>query len=194
MSELTFELPKTPTRIWDLEVPIVVDTANDMITAYITGQIAEPCQYNELCYLLSQASEKTTVILHINTPGGIIDSAFMIVSAIKKSKARVIGSLSGTVASAGTLISMACDELEATQHLTFMVHNYSGGIAGKGHEMKARQKFTDAHLNEAFKSFYNGFLTGDEMERVVEGTDLWMGTREVIERWEHKIEAEGGME
>lgn len=184
MKELpTFELPKIPTRIWELEVPIVIDQNNDVITAYITGQIAEPSQYNELCYLLGQASKSTRFYLHINTPGGIIDSAFMIVNAIKSSSAQVIGVLTGTVASAGTLISMACDELEVTEHLSFMIHNYSGGMAGKGHEMKARQKFTDAHLNEAFKSFYNGFLTEDEMERVVEGTDLWMGTVEVSERW-----------
>jgi len=39
-----------------------------------------------------------------------------------------------------------------------MIHNYSGGMSGKGHEMKARQKFTDEHLNDAFKYFYKGFF------------------------------------
>lgn len=184
MNELpTFEIPKIPTRIWDLEVPIVIDNDKNIITAYITSQIAEPSQYNELCYLLSNASKNTRFYIHINTPGGVIDSAFMVVNAIKSSKAHVVGVLTGTVASAGTLISMACDELEVTEHLSFMIHNYSGGMSGKGHEMKARQKFTDTHLNEAFKSFYNGFLSEGEMERVIEGTDLWMGTVEVSERW-----------
>jgi ATP-dependent protease ClpP protease subunit len=185
MNEMpTFVLPKTPSRIWDLDVPVVID--NDTITAYITGPVAEPSNYNELCYLLAHASSSTTVTLHINTPGGIIDSAFMIVSAIKQSEAKVIGVLSGTVASAGTLIAMACHEIVATDHLSFMIHNYSGGMAGKGHEMKARQKFTDKHLNEAFKAFYSGFLTIDEMERVIEGTDFWMGSEEVRQRWSER--------
>ncbi|MEH6626612.1 MAG: Clp protease ClpP [Motiliproteus sp.] len=184
---ISFELPKNPTRIWDLDVPIVVDKANNLITAYITGSITEPSEYNELCYLLHNADEDTTVVLHINTPGGIIDSAFMIADAINKSKAKIIGNLSGTVASAGTLIAMACDALEVASHLTFMIHNYSGGMAGKGHEMKARQQFTDDHLNEAFKSFYKGFLTEDEMDRVVDGTDLWMDTKEVSYRWNQRI-------
>lgn len=184
MNELpTFVLPKTPARIWDLEVPIVIDEASNRVTAYITGPISEPSNYNELCYTLGQASESSTFTLHINTPGGIIDSAFMIVAAIKQSKAHVIAELSGTVASAGTLISLACDDIVVADHLSFMIHNYSGGMAGKGHEMKARQKFTDTHLNKAFKSFYSGFLSNEEMERVVEGTDMWMGTEEVIERW-----------
>jgi ATP-dependent Clp protease protease subunit len=188
MSEISFELPRDATRIWDLDVPVVNDVENKNIKVYLTGAIEEPYQYNEMCYLLGTADKNTTVDIYLNTPGGIIDSAFMIANAISNSEAKVIGHLSGTVASAGTLISMACDELKLTPHLSFMIHNYSGGMAGKGHEMKARQKFTDDHLNDAFKSFYSGFLTEDEMDKVIEGTDLWMNTDEVTERWSNRVE------
>jgi len=187
MSEISFELAKDVTRVWDLDVPVVVDTENKNIKIYLTGAIEEPYTYNEMCYLLDTASEDTTVDIFLNTPGGIIDSAFMIANSISRSKAKVIAHLSGTVASAGTLISMACDELDLTPHLSFMIHNYSGGMAGKGHEMKARQKFTDDHLNDAFKSFYSGFLSEEEMDKVIEGTDLWMGTEEVTERWTNRV-------
>lgn len=54
--------------------------------------------------------------------------------------------------------------------------------------MKARQKFTDDHLNDAFKDFYSGFLSNDEMDRVIEGTDLWMSTEEVVERWGRRVD------
>jgi ATP-dependent Clp protease protease subunit len=185
---IQFELPRDATRVWDLDVPVVVDTQNKNIKVYLTGAIDEPFNYNEMCYLLTTADEGTTVDLYLNTPGGIIDSAFMVANAIKTSKATVTAHLSGTVASAGTLITMACDKVSITPHLSFMIHNYSGGMAGKGHEMKARQKFTDDHLNEAFKSFYTGFLSEDEMDKVIEGTDLWMGTEEVQERWNSRVE------
>ena len=188
MSELSFELPRDVTRIWDLPVPIIVNKDTKVVQAYLTGAIDEPYLYNELCYLLGNADEDTVVHLYINTPGGVIDSAFMITTAIKESKAKVIGHLSGTVASAGTIVTMACDEVNVAPHLSFMIHNYSGGMAGKGHEMKARQKFTDDHLNDAFKSFYTGFLSNDDMERVIEGTDLWMGSDEVQERWVARTE------
>lgn len=188
MSEISFELPRDATRIWDLDVPIVNNTETKTINVYLTGAIDEPFHYNEFCYLLGNADKDTTVNVFLNTPGGIIDSAFMIANAIKSSKAKVVGHLSGTVASAGTLISMACDELNLTPHLSFMIHNYSGGMAGKGHEMKARQKFTDDHLNAAFKSFYSGFLSEDEMDKVIEGTDLWMDTEEVTDRWVNRVE------
>ena len=185
MSDLAiFELPKEPTRIWDLSVPVV--TKGNVTQAFLSSAIEDPSEYNELCYLLRIAEEGTTVVLHLNTPGGIIDSAFMIADAIASSKANVVARLSGTVASAGTIIAMACDDVETSSHLSFMIHNYSGGMAGKGHEMKARQKFTDDHLNDAFKDFYEGFLDEQEMDKVIEGTDLWMGTAEVAERWEQR--------
>ena len=192
MPELTFDLPRGVTRIWDLEVPIIVDKPNKAIAAYIAGAIDEPFNYNELCYQLQHAPDDYTVTLHINTPGGIVDSAFMIAEAITSCSAKVVGKLSGTVASAGTMITMACDEVVITPHLSFMIHNYSGGMAGKGHEMKARQKFTDEHLNDAFKSFYSGFLTEEEMDKVIEGTDMWMGSSEVLERWNARIESVKG--
>lgn len=188
MTDFLFELPKDITRVWDLAVPIIVDKDAKSIKAYLTGAIDEPGLYNELCYLLGTADEDTTVDIFLNTPGGIIDSAFMIAAAISSSKAKVVGHLSGTVASAGTLITMMCSDLVVSPHVSFMIHNYSGGMSGKGHEMKARQKFTDDHLNSAFKYFYTGFLSDEEMERVIEGTDLWMDTSEVVTRWKQKID------
>lgn len=130
MTEIMFELPRNVTRIWDLDVPIIVDKDAKSIKVYLTGPIEEPCLYNELCYLLETADSDTTVDIFLNTPGGIIDSAFMIANAIISSKAKVIGHLSGTVASAGTLISMVCNDLQITPHVSFMIHNYSGGMAG----------------------------------------------------------------
>jgi ATP-dependent Clp protease protease subunit len=188
MPEISFELPRDVTRIWDLPVPIIINKEAKTVLAYLTGPIEEPYLYNELCYLLSTADKDTVVHMYINTPGGVIDSAFMITTAMKESKAKIVAHLSGTVASAGTIVAMACDEVSVAPHLSFMIHNYSGGMAGKGHEMKARQKFTDDHLNDAFKSFYSGFLSTDDMERVIEGTDLWMGSDEVQERWDARTE------
>jgi ATP-dependent protease ClpP protease subunit len=180
---------KNPMHPWDSSVPVVVDTENKTYSAFITGSIDEPSHYNELCYLLHASKEGDSFILHINTPGGIIDSAFMIADAIKHSRGYVKGRLSGTVASAGTIIAMQCHELEVADHLSFMIHNYSGGMAGKGHEMKARQRFTDIHLNNAFKAFYKGFLSNEEMDSVIDGTDLWMGSDEVAERWQQRLQS-----
>lgn len=175
-----FTAPKH--SIWDNAVPIITTDSGD-VTAYISDQIDEAFTYNELCYRLKHAPAEATVTLHLNTPGGYLHSAMMLVDAIKNAKAKTVAYLTGTVASAGTIIALSCDELIVSDHLSFMIHNYSGGISGKGHEMKAQQEFSDKNLNSAFNDFYVGFLTPEEMSNIIDGKNMWLTSKETRVRW-----------
>lgn len=183
---ITIEHPRPKYTVWDNLVPIVATEKG--FAAYLTSEIDGPDTYNELCHKLLTAHEDEVVELYVNTPGGIIDSAFMIVNAIKNSKAKVIAKLSGTVASAGTIITLACDDIEVANHTAFMIHNYSGGLKGKGGELKAYQKFSEKALENAFTDLYAGFLTNDEITDVIEDKDMWFGKDEVLERWKNKVQ------
>ena len=181
-----FELPKEITRIWDLYVPYVKST--NQLDVYINTNIDEPSCYSEICYVLSTLTEDETVYFHINTPGGVLDSAFQLVDAIKGCRATTIARLTGTVASAGTIIALSCDKLIVAEHTSFMIHNYSAGAYGKGNELKARQEHIDKSTNHAFKEFYSGFLTGKEIEEVINGKDIWLTADEVRIRWQRKLD------
>ena len=180
MAEISIEGTPPKTSIWDNYVPIVQrDRTTDI---YLTDQIEAPSEYNETCHILNNAHKGDTINLRINNGGGYVDSGFMMINAIKRSKATVVGMLSGTVASVSTIIALSCDKLEVDDYIQFMIHNYSGGAQGKGHEMKAQMEFTDKQLNIAFKEIYGGFLTPAEMDSVIDGTDIWMGKEELLAR------------
>jgi len=170
--------------VWDHEVPII--KTNDVYHAYLYGGIEDPFMYSKLVYAIATLDKGEQFILHINTPGGVIDSALAICDAIKNTNGTVTIHLTGTVASAGTIIAMFADHLIVSDHLSFMVHNYSSGLAGKGHELKAQQKFQDEHLNHFFRTTYAGFLTEEEMDDVIDGRDMWLGSEDVKERWRRK--------
>lgn len=176
---MNFKLTKA-SRIWELPVPIVEKDGN--IDVFISDEVSAPDTYNELVYRLRTASESDVFTLHLNTPGGYIDSALMIIDAIKASKATVNAHIAGTVASAGTVITLACKDVSVAPHTAFMIHNYSSGMQGKGHEMKAYQTFADKNLNAAFAEMYKGFLTDVEMTDIIDGKDLWLNKEEVEER------------
>ena len=177
-----FDLPKDATRIWDLYVPYI--KSDNQLDVYLQTGIDDPSCYSELCYVLSTLDDKYTVNFHINTPGGVLDSAFQLVDAIKSCKATTIARLTGTVASAGTIIALACDQLVVANHTSFMIHNYSAhGISGKAQELKAYQAHAEKTLEASFKSIYAGFLTDKEMKAVIDGQDLWMGKEEVEQRF-----------
>lgn len=174
-----------PTSVWDKVVPLVTNRFHT--DAYILDSIEEPAVYGELCHKLRTAEKGDTFTIHLNTPGGMIDSAAMIIDAIKQSKAKVAARLTGTVASAGTIIALACDTLEVADHTAWMSHNYSGGLSGKGHEMKARQEFIDKSLESTFREIHAGFFTDDELKSLIDGKDFWLSKEEVLERWSYKV-------
>ena len=176
--------------VWDEYVPLV--TTGRHTDVYLTDQIEDPSTYAQLVHTLNNAYKGDTVTLHINNGGGYVDSGFMIIDAIKNSKAVVKAKLSGTVASVATIITLACDNIEVANYIQFMIHNYSGGASGKGHEMKAQMDFTDAELNKAFSEIYGGFLTEHEMELVIAGKDMWMGKDELLGRY--KARKDGDVE
>ena len=147
-------------------------------------EIVNPIEYSELCHLLRNANSKEVIRIHVNTPGGRLDSATMIIDAIIESDAYIIGVLSGSVASAGTMIALACDELECSSYLEFMIHYFSGGTGGKGNEIKAHSNFIDKHMPMVFKKIYAGFLSDKEIEDMIEGKDVWLNGDEVLERFE----------
>lgn len=170
---------------WDEYVPIV--KVGEHTDIYLTAAVEAPEEYNELCYILEHAYVSETITLHINNGGGYIDSGFMIIDALKRSKASTTAKLSGTVASAATIIALACDNVDIADHTAFMIHNYSGGVQGKGNEMKAQMDFTHAGLKSAFKVIYGGFLTEDEMEDVIADRDMWLTKKEVEKRWKARV-------
>lgn len=167
--------------VWDNYVPLI--TQGRHTDVYLTDSIEMPSEYNELCYKLATAFSGDTITLHINNGGGYVDSGFMIINAIRESKATVNAKLSGTVASIATMIALSCADIDVADYIQFMIHNYSGGSQGKGHELKAQMEFTDAELNKAFSEMYKGFLTDHEMELVIAGKDLWMGKEELLARY-----------
>lgn len=176
-------LKKDKHSIWDNDVPIVKDN-DGVYHCYLSGDIESPETYNELCYVLDNVD--TTVILHLNTYGGHIDSAFKVVSSINRSKAKVIARLTGTVASAGTIIALKCDDIEVEDYTHFMIHNYSTGTQGKGHEIMDYVNFNDKELKITFTEIYKDFLTTKEINSVLAGKDMWLSATDVRNRWTKK--------
>ena len=111
-------------------VPVIQSQDGRETFIYLTDYISYPSEYNKMCYVLDTAKSGDVVTIYINNGGGSIDSAFQIINSMKNSKAHIIGKLSGTVASASTVISLYCHELIVADFTSFMIHNYSGGVVG----------------------------------------------------------------
>ena len=175
---------------WDEYCPIIKKKVDDRlyVSIYLTEGIDSPSIYNELVHELRELSDKDSVRMYINNGGGVIDSAVMITDAMQNCDAEITVHLSGTVASAATFPLMVADKIEIAPYTHFMIHNYSGSLGGKGREAKDHMDFANAEIAKTFKDIYKGFLTDEEIEEVVNDKDKWMGSEEIVERWNNRRE------
>ena len=138
-----------------------------------------------MCYTLEN-TEADIVRLIINNDGGLMNTMLTIINSISKSNATVVAVLSGTVASAATMIALACDEIEVAPYTSWLTHYYSGGTAGKGNEIKAKHEFEDTEIPKMFKEIHRGFLTEEEIDRVIDGKYIWLNSEEIVRRFNNK--------
>lgn len=186
--EFTFEEEKEPgiSSTWDKAVPIVADETT--VYAYMPEEVYSVGNYCELIHTLEHTKAKTIKLI-MNNGGGDLYAMLSIADAISRSKAKVVAQISGCVASATTMLTLCCDEIEVAKNTSWLTHYYSGGTAGKGNEIKARNAFDDVEIPRLFKEIHKGFLTKDEIEKVLDGKDMWMSEKEIMKRWKNKQKA-----
>lgn len=156
---------------------------------YISDAIKAPHEYIDMIHRIQTASEHDSVIIHLNSPGGQLDTGVQLINAIRNSQATVTTCIESEAHSMAALLFLAGDELVVNDNCMMMFHNFSGGTVGKGNEAFAS---IDAHLKwygKLTKELSEHFLTEEEVERVMRGEDLWMQTEEIRERAEAMAEA-----
>jgi len=158
-------------KVWDSVVPIV--KVNEYLyRVYLLDEIGMPADYAELIELMQDLDETVTIEWFLNSPGGVLNTATMLLNGMINCKAKLIGKLSGIVASAATMLTLGFDEVEIAPYIEFLVHNYSGSVSGKGSEIKSQQAFIEKETAKLFKEVYKGFLTPAEIKKVMNDQHL----------------------
>lgn len=151
---------------------------------YLSGPIVEAQEYIEWFDIIRNASPADTIKIHINSPGGDLDTAIQFLRVMAESDAEIICSVEGSCMSAATMIFLQADDFEVTPHSLFMFHNYSGGTFGKGGEMYAKLNFERSWSEKFMQQVYSGFLTEEEIQSMLHNNDIWMTSEEVVTRLE----------
>jgi ATP-dependent protease ClpP protease subunit len=125
----------TPTQSSNTAKAFINKPVASLHTFYLSGSIQEPDEYISWFEIMRNAGENDAIQIHINSYGGDLFTAIQFLRAIADTDAHVICSVEGACMSAATMIFLAADSFEVSEHSIFMFHNYSGGTIGKGGEM-----------------------------------------------------------
>ena len=156
---------------------------------YLTGVIGDPEEYLDLCNILRTASQQDEVVIRFNTPGGQVRTGNMIINAINESEANVIGFIESDCGSMGTYIFLACHTWGVSEAAEFFCHTCSSGSFGKEHETYEQAVFLRKQQHKLMWDRYSNFLTTEEIEKVISGSDVWLDAEEIMERLEVYAEA-----
>lgn len=119
--------------------------------------------------------------LHVCTGGGEIFSAFAIVDAMRQMKSTIYTYIDGSVASAGTFITLAGKKRFMGKYSHLLIHQLSGGMYGKFNEMED-EFYNCNNLMKLIKSFYKE-KTKIPMKKLEEilSKDIWLSPDECIQ-------------
>lgn len=149
---------------------------------YINGPIEGIDPYLDLIQTLKHAEEHDTIYIHLNSPGGELHTAVQIINAMKNTAALVVTSIEGEACSAATLIFLAGHKLFVNPFITFMIHTYSHGSAGKGNDVARHVSFSERAFAETAHRIYKDVLSKEEINSMLEGKDFWFTATELVVR------------
>lgn len=155
------------------------ESAGYLYHFYIHDEIGSSEDYVDLLDTLYTASESDSIILHLNTPGGYLNTAVEILHAMASTRATVITSADGLVASAGSLLFFAGHSFMLGEFCEIMLHDGSGGAMGKINENLKSAQFTSKRLSNIYHKIYGRFFSEEQVDRVLNGEDLYLGSEDV---------------
>lgn len=155
---------------------------------YIHGEVGDSDEYVDLLDTLYTSGETDIIMIHLNTPGGYLNTAVEIIHAIAQCKATVITCADGQVASAGSLIFFAGHTFLIGEFCEVMLHDGSGGNIGKINENLKSAEFTAKRLSHIYHTVYGRFFEWEEVEAILDGKDLYLDSIEVEQIIEKAIE------
>lgn len=113
------------------------------------------CGPASLKKFLADCADGETVMIEINSPGGLCVPGMEMANAIKNSKAHVIAHITGMAASMASVIACACDEIKMEEAAFLMIHDPWSWTEGNAAAMRKEAQNLD-QFKAVIMSFYRG--------------------------------------
>ena len=97
--------------------------------------------------LINNLTESDTLIIHINSIGGDVNTAITLYNAIKTCKAKTESIIEGVAMSAASYISLACELRRAYDNTIFMLHLPSCCVNGNSVDMQKTSEMLDTYTS-----------------------------------------------
>jgi len=158
---------------------------NSEITTESTFELIKELKNVEInikTLMITTGLEKIPIYLHLTTDGGLIYSAMSVIDCIKSLSIPVYTVVSGFVASAGTLISLAGAKRYMGNNAYMLIHELRSGVWGKMTEIEDEYINSKKLMKHIIKIYTeNSKLPKKDLENILKKDLIW-DVDECIER------------
>lgn len=154
------------------------------VVLYIYDEIGPEVDYVDFVHALRYAPAGQDITIHINSPGGCLNSCLSIINAIDASEANITTVVDGEAASAAAMIWLAGHQkIIASKHILVMLHGASTGYThSKIADINNTNRATDRIVESLLDELTVGILTDDERADIRKGVDVYLTGSDIIER------------
>ena len=161
---------------------------SNILKIYFDENIKEPKYYRPLLNRISSLGQYDQIHIVMNSYGGNLDGTLAILDALENTQAKVNCEIQGTVASAGSIIALSCENIYVSPYAEMMIHSASFGGSGHQSAVMSRLAHIDTRVKKLMQNVYQDFLTPAELEEVFLGKEYWFDSDEIIARLERRDE------
>jgi ATP-dependent Clp protease, protease subunit len=149
---------------------------------YLYKEIGPAEQYVEMIHTIRTADAHDQIYIHLNTPGGHLDTGIAIISAMSECQGTVTTVLDSNASSMGAIIFLAGDQFIVHDFSMLMFHTFSGGFYGKSGDVDKQVQAYKRQYTQLVKRVCSKFLTLDEIGRIDRGEELWFSSDAIGKR------------
>jgi len=154
------------------------------LVLYIYDEIGPEVEYVDFVHALRYAVPGQEITIHINSPGGNLNSCLSIVNAMAASEANITTIVDGEAASAAAMIWLAGHtKIIASRHTVVMLHGASVGYnPSKTSDIVNSTRATNKLVETLLDDLTSDFLTDEERNDIRKGVDIYLTGSEIIAR------------
>lgn len=145
-----------------------------------------PVYYRQVCRNIQDTSSTDLIEFEINSSGGRLDGLVALLAAIGKTEATTQANINGDCHSAASMLALNCSSITVSPFSTMLVHYITFGTFGKASDIKKYTNHIDKVAEKLFRDTYLDFLTEEEIEKCLDGHELWLDSNGINERLKHK--------
>ncbi len=161
---------------------------NELIEIPIDEGIMSPSYYRNVTQAVRDAGEGDVIRFIVNSPGGRLDGLMSLLSNMLKTDAVTEAHIDGFVDSAASMLSMHCDNIYVSPYASMLVHHVAYGIGmNKAADIHQHVTYFNAYSEQFFRDTYQHFLTDEEIQKCLDGYQLYLNAEQIVERLQNKF-------